>query len=60
MWNVAYKNDDSPFFVFKLCPLLLIFATFLFPEHNSGTIGNILMVCGMIIEQVSMECHMQE
>ena len=41
-------------------PCSIFFTSFSFPKHNSGTIRNILMVYGMIIEQVSMECHMQE
>ena len=32
----------------------------LFPEHNSATIRNTLMVHGRIKEQVSEECCMQE
>ena len=29
----------------------------LFPEHSSATLGNILMVLGNIIEQVSADCR---
>ena len=36
------------------------FYYFLLLDHTSGTIRNILMVHGRIIEQVNMECHMQE
>ena len=31
-----------------------------FPEHNSATLKNVLMVFGRIIDQVSAKCHMQE
>ena len=31
-----------------------------FPEHNSATVRNILMLLGRIIEQVNAECSMQE
>ena len=47
-------------FVFKLCPLIDSFTLVLFLERNSASIRHILMVLGRIIEQVSMECHMQE
>ena len=33
---------------------------FLFMEGNSATFQNILMVLSRIIEQVNMECHIQE
>ena len=47
-------------FILKLCPLIHIFTSFLFLECDSASICNILMVLGRIIEQVSLECHMQE
>ena len=31
-----------------------------FPKHNTTTVGNILVILGMIIEQVSAECRVQE
>ena len=31
-----------------------------FPEHNSATVKNILMILGRNIEQVSAECRIQE
>ena len=43
-------------FVYLLCPLIHILPSFSFPEHNSVTIRNILMILGRIIEQVSTEC----
>ena len=48
------------FLVFKLCPPIHIFTSFLFSDHNCGTIRNILMIHIRIIGQVSVECHMQE
>ena len=36
------------------------FTSFLFSEHNSATVGNILMIHGMIMEQVNTECRIQE
>ena len=31
-----------------------------FLEHNSATVGNILMILGRIIEQVRAKCRVQE
>ena len=31
-----------------------------FPENNSATVSNILMILGRIIEQVNVECRIQE
>ena len=31
-----------------------------FPEHNSETFRNIVIMLGKIIEQVTAECHIQE
>ena len=31
-----------------------------FPEHNSASVRNILTILGRIIEQVNMECRVQE
>ena len=31
-----------------------------FPEHNSATVRNILMIFGRIIEQISAKCRVQE
>ena len=36
------------------------FTSFSFLEHNFVTIRNILMILGRIIEQVNMECRVQE
>ena len=47
-------------FVFLLCPLLDIFTSFLFPEHNSVTIRNILMIHGRFMEQANTECRIEE
>ena len=30
-----------------------------FPEHNSATVRNILMILGRITEKVSVECRVQ-
>ena len=30
------------------------------PEHNTATVRNIVMVHDRIIEEVSVDCHMQE
>ena len=50
------KNDNSAYLFF----LIDIVTSFSFPEHNSATAWNILMIVGRIIEQVSMKCHVQE
>ena len=42
-------------FDFNNVPLSIFFTSFSFPEHNSVTIGNILMILGRIIEQVNTE-----
>ena len=47
-------------FIFKLCPLIKFFTSFSFLEYNSITIRNSLMLLGRIIEQVNMECYVQE
>ena len=54
-----YKNDNSaylPFLIMSPDPYL---TSFLFLDHSSGTIRNILIVLGRIIEQVNIKCHMQ-
>ena len=62
MQSVAYKNDNSAYLCCRvyLCPLILIFCSFWFPEHNSITLRNILKVLGKVIEQASAGCPMQE
>ena len=51
-WSVAYKNDNSAYL-----HLLILspdpYSSFSFPEHNSLTIRNILMILGRIIKQVT-------
>ena len=44
--------------IFELCPLIDIFTSF--SEQKFATVSNILMLLGRIIEQVSVECHIQE
>ena len=61
MWSVAPKNDNSANFRILIMPPDL-YSTFFFSflEYNFATIRNILMVHGRIIEQVNVECHIQE
>ena len=58
MRSVIYKNDNSTFLRFQIMSPDPYFTSF--SEHNFATVWNILMVLGRIIEQVSMECHVQE
>ena len=58
-WSVAYKNDNSAYLQLLIMSLIHILPSFLFPEHNSVTIRNILMILDRIIEQVNMECRIQ-
>ena len=53
--SVAYKNDNSAYLRFLIRSLIHIFTSFTFPEHNSGTVSNILLILGRIIDQVSIE-----
>ena len=55
-----YKNDNSAYLPFLMMPPDPYFTSFLFLDHNSGTIRNVSMVLGRIKEQASIECHMQE
>ena len=49
------------FFFYNYVPWSTFFFNFIFIlDHNSGTIRNILMVLGRIIEQVNLNGHMQE
>ena len=41
-------------FIYILCPLIHIFTSFSFLEHNS------IMILGRIVEQVNKECCIQE
>ena len=56
MRNVAYKNDNSGCLHFLLMSLDPYFSSCWFPEHNSRTVKNILMVHvhGKIINNRSM------
>ena len=51
---LGIKMTTLRIFIFILCPLIHIFTSFLFLERNS------LMILGRIIEQVNMECCVQE
>ena len=53
MGSIAYKNDNSAYLHFLFISLdpYLVFFFFCFPEHNSATFRNILIVLCMIIEQ---------
>ena len=64
MRSVAYKNDNPACFRFLVMSpdpfFFFFFFSFWFPEHNSATVRNILMVLGRITGQVNAECRMQE
>ena len=60
MLRVACKKDNSANLQFKIMSPEPYFTSVLFLERNSASIRNILMVLGRIIEQVNVECHMQE
>ena len=55
-----YKNDNSAYLPYLILSPDPIFTSFSFLDHNSGTIRNILMVLGRIIEHVNLKGHMQE
>ena len=57
---VACKKDNSANLRFQIMPPDPYFYFFLFLERNSASTKTILMVLGRIIEQVGVECHMQE
>ena len=54
----CYKNDNSAYLPFLIMSPDPYFTSFSFLDHNSGTIRNILMVLGRIIEQVDLKGHM--
>ena len=60
MLRVACKKDNSANLRLQIMSPDPFFTSFLFLERNSASIRNILMVLDRIIEQVSVECHMQE
>ena len=60
MQSVVCKNDNSTYLRFLIMSPDPYFTSFSFPERNSATIKNILMVLSRLIEQVNVECHMQE
>ena len=63
MRSVASKNDNSVnlcFLIMSSDPYFLFINSFSFLERKSAIIRNILMLLCRIIEQVNVECHMQE
>ena len=58
--SVEYKNDNSAYLHFLIMSPDPYFTSSSFLEYNSVTIRNILMVLGKFIEQVNMECRVQE
>ena len=60
MRSVAHKNDNSAYFRFLIMSPDPYFTPFSFPDHNSGTIRNILMVLGKIIEDIRADCRIKE
>ena len=52
-------SDFGSFLIFLTRNGNVAFVNILFPEHNSATVTNILMVLGRIIEHVNVECRMQ-
>ena len=55
-----YKNDNSVYLRLLFISPDPYFTSFSFPEHNSLTIRNILMILGRFIIQVNTECRVQE
>ena len=60
MQRVIYKNDNSACLHSLIMSPYPYFFSFWFPEHNSTTVKNILIVLGGIIEQLNAGCQMQE
>ena len=60
MQSVIYKNDNSACLRFLVVSPDPYFSSLSFPEHNSTTVTNILVVLGRITDQVILECRMQE
>ena len=57
MRSVAYKNDNFAYLRYLIMPPDPFLLHFLFLEHNSAAV---LIILGRIIEQVTLEGHIQE
>ena len=58
--SVIHKNDNSAYLHFLVMFPDPYFSSLWFPEHNSTTVTNSLVVLGRFIDQVNTECRMQE
>ena len=57
--SVAYKNDNTAYLRFLIMSPDPYYS-FSFPDRNSATVRNILLILGRIIEQISAERRVHE